>query len=120
MFARVARADRAQDRARQRLRAKLIRNVVEIYIEVIEGGDEVCKELLDPSKVMMELMSRAEQIEMLSGILRGVSERDRDDALELICALLPYAKPRSNAPRGEIAGVSMFNSVVRKSGGSAR
>ncbi len=109
MFARVARAERARE-----LRP-LLREVADIYIEVAECGDGQSEALLEVSQVLMDTMTRAEQIEMLSDVLRRVDARDRDDALELICALLPYAKPRRNAPRGEIAGVSLFNTVVRKS-----
>ncbi len=117
MFAEVARQEK---RERKRKRSKLIREVVETYVEMIELGAALTPELVDAGRALMETMTRGEQIEMLLGIMRRVDDRDRDDALELITALLPYAKPRANAPRGEIAGVSMLDAIVRKLSASAK
>lgn len=112
MFAAVAKAEGAQRRVR---RQKLIREIVDIYVEVVECGAQHTEAVLDVSKALMEIMTRAEQLEMLALLLRRADDGDRDDALELITALLPYAKARRNAPRSEIAGVSMFAAIVKAS-----
>lgn len=105
-------AERAERRRRRRMH---IKEIVDIYLHAIELGEALTFEMIDPGRALMEIMSRGEQVEMLRGILRRVDDRDRDEALELITTLLPYAKPRAKAPRSEIAGVSMFDTIVKAS-----
>ncbi len=114
------RRQRTRERDWQQRRRRHIRQLIATWLDSLEAtpGAGPASDLAIVGKAFMELMHRPEQIELLTGILRKGEGRYRDDALELICMLLPYAKPRTNAPQAEIAGVSMLDTVVRRSRGS--
>lgn len=85
------------------------------FVNFVEAGFADHPKVIGAGEDAMQVLTRAEQITMLAGILRNADKRDRDTGLELICALAVYAKPRWNAPRDEIPALSLFNAIVRAS-----